>query len=96
MTEAAFGDRSQIAAGGDGVVSIDRLYGGKSTFRLGSWFVAYSKWFAWGIREVRAARARGLPPIRVRIPVNCRSDGPRPTRKPTSGLSLSSDSNRQS
>jgi dolichol-phosphate mannosyltransferase len=30
------------------IVAIDRLYGGKSTFQLRSWFVEYFKWFVWG------------------------------------------------
>jgi len=32
------------------IVSIDRLYGGESTFRLGPWIVEYSRWFLWGLR----------------------------------------------
>ena len=32
------------------IVSIDRLYGGESTFRLGSWIMEYSRWFFWGLR----------------------------------------------
>jgi len=32
------------------IVSIDRLYGGESTFRLGPWMVEYSRWFLWGLR----------------------------------------------
>ena len=32
------------------IVSIDRLYGGESTFRLGPWLIEYSRWFLWGLR----------------------------------------------
>jgi GT2 family glycosyltransferase len=49
------------------IVSIDRLYGGKSTFRLGPWFVEYLRWFVWGaIRLRRMSRAeRSITPVRV-------------------------------
>jgi len=49
------------------IVSIDRLYGGKSTFRLGPWTVEYFRWFIWGLRELRRNRARGGD-VLVRIP----------------------------
>ena len=35
------------------VISIDRLYGGKSTFRLGPWTGEYLRWFIWGCRHLR-------------------------------------------
>lgn len=35
------------------IISIDRLYGGTSTFVLGSWLVEYLKRFMWGARELR-------------------------------------------
>ncbi len=34
------------------IVSIDRLYGGKSTFKLGPWCLEYSRWFFWGVRHL--------------------------------------------
>lgn len=37
------------------IVSIDRLYGGKSTFRLGPWFWEYLRWFVWGAHKLRTA-----------------------------------------
>lgn len=49
------------------IVSIDRLYGGKSTFRLGPWTLEYFRWFIWGLRALR----RGGAPdsnVLVRIP----------------------------
>jgi dolichol-phosphate mannosyltransferase len=35
------------------IISIDRLYGGESTFRLSSWTVEYLRWFWWGARHLR-------------------------------------------
>jgi dolichol-phosphate mannosyltransferase len=35
------------------IVSIDRLFGGQSTFRLGSWLIEYSRWFYWGMKTLR-------------------------------------------
>lgn len=49
------------------IISIDRLYGGKSTFRLGPWAGEYLRWFVWGLARARRtdlSRARA----RVRIP----------------------------
>ncbi len=34
------------------VVSVDRLFGGDSTFRLGAWVQEYTKWFIWGVRRL--------------------------------------------
>ena len=49
------------------IVSIDRLYGGTSTFRVGPWAVEYFRWFIWGLYELRAHRRRGAD-VAVRIP----------------------------
>lgn len=50
------------------VVSIDRLYGGESTFILGPWLREYLRWFFWGIKNLRGRScAQG---IAVRIPLN--------------------------
>ncbi len=38
------------------IISIDRLFGGKSTFALGPWIAQYLRWFAWGMRRLRASR----------------------------------------
>jgi glycosyltransferase involved in cell wall biosynthesis len=35
------------------IISVDRLYGGKSTFRVGAWTKEYLRWFLWGTRELR-------------------------------------------
>ena len=47
------------------IVSIDRLYGGQSTFSLGPWFKEYLKWFLWGVRHLHGAKIK--KPI-VKIP----------------------------
>jgi dolichol-phosphate mannosyltransferase len=39
-------------------VSIDRLYGGESSFRAGSWTSEYFRWFVRGVREIRAEKRR--------------------------------------
>ena len=49
------------------IVSIDRLYGGESTFRLGSWVFEYSRWFLWGLGahfKNRSVRSKAT----VRVP----------------------------
>jgi len=48
------------------VISIDRLYGGKSTFRLGAWTAEYLRWFIWGCRNLRRVPRRDRPTVRVR------------------------------
>lgn len=49
------------------IVSIDRLYGGASTFAVGPWVIEYLRWFAWGLRRSMASRQRPAD-ILVRIP----------------------------
>lgn len=51
------------------IVSIDRLYGGTSTFALGPWFVEYLRWFAWGVRQSYRVRRGARSSVKVRIPV---------------------------
>lgn len=48
------------------VISIDRLYGGKSTFRLGPWTGEYLRWFMWGVRNLRKVPPSQRPVVRVR------------------------------
>jgi len=50
------------------IVSIDRLYGGKSTFRLGAWVMEYARWFFWGLRHSWLDAGKGNNRIAVRIP----------------------------
>jgi len=49
------------------IISIDRLYGGKSTFRLGPWTGEYLRWFLWGWRHLRRVPRSEQPAIRVRV-----------------------------
>ncbi len=56
------------------IVSIDRLYGGQSTFKLGPWCLEYLRWFFWGIRELRGMK--GVRPVEVRIPLSTAPTGP--------------------
>jgi dolichol-phosphate mannosyltransferase len=50
------------------IVSIDRLYGGRSTFSFGSWTVEYLRWFVWGLRQSLRLRRDRSEPVVVRIP----------------------------
>jgi len=49
------------------IVSIDRLYGGKSTFRLGPWTLEYLRWFVWGLVVLRKGHPRSGE-VAVRVP----------------------------
>jgi len=49
------------------IISIDRLYGGKSTFRLGPWTGEYLRWFVWGWQHLRRVPKSERPTIRVRV-----------------------------
>lgn len=49
------------------IVSIDRLFGGESTFRVGAWTVEYMRWFLWGALRVDR---RNKPKVAVRIPLS--------------------------
>jgi dolichol-phosphate mannosyltransferase len=48
------------------IISIDRLYGGKSTFRLGPWTGEYLRWFIWGWRNLRRVPRSERPLVRIR------------------------------
>jgi dolichol-phosphate mannosyltransferase len=48
------------------IISIDRLYGGKSTFRLGPWTGEYLRWFLWGWQHLRRRPRSARPALRVR------------------------------
>ena len=48
------------------VISIDRLYGGASTFRLGPWTREYLRWFLWGCTHLRRVPPSERPLVRVR------------------------------
>ena len=38
--------------------SVDRLFGGKSTFKPISWVKEYSKWFLWGIKKIKKRKPK--------------------------------------
>ena len=40
------------------IVSINRFYGGKSSFRLGPWVTEYLKWFLWGLQQIYVSGRR--------------------------------------
>jgi dolichol-phosphate mannosyltransferase len=50
------------------IVSIDRLFGGESTFKLGPWFVEYLKWFIWGLKNLRKGKSQKSAPAKVSLP----------------------------
>ena len=52
------------------IVSIDRLYGGESTFSLGPWFVEYLRWFVRALVLVRRAGSAHTSQVLVRVPSN--------------------------
>lgn len=56
------------------LVSIDRLFGGQSSFRLGPWVKEYLRWFLWGVRAAWRSPRR-TEPARVRVPVFYQSRG---------------------
>lgn len=49
------------------ISSIDRLYGGQSTFQVLPWALEYLKWFFWGMRYLRANRAVRSTTVQVRL-----------------------------
>jgi glycosyltransferase involved in cell wall biosynthesis len=53
------------------IVSIDRLYGGKSTFKVGPWTVEYLRWFVWGASRLHA-QPKQSPAVRIPRSVNWR------------------------
>ncbi len=49
------------------IISINRFYGGKSSFRLCSWVIQYSKLFLWGIKNLYLS-GKLKPQATIRIP----------------------------
>jgi glycosyltransferase involved in cell wall biosynthesis len=48
------------------IISIDRLFGGASSFKVGAWTWEYLYWFMWGARRsIRGPK----PPVAVRVPL---------------------------
>jgi glycosyltransferase involved in cell wall biosynthesis len=58
-----------LALGEVPIISIDRLYGGKSTFRLGPWAGEYLRWFVWGLTHTRRSQLARRQ-VRVRVPAS--------------------------
>jgi hypothetical protein len=54
------------------VVSIDRLFGGQSTFRPLPWILSYSRWFVYGMRRLPPWR-RPRPKLAFRTLSSTRS-----------------------
>lgn len=55
------------------IMSIDRLFGGESSFRPNPWIKEYLRWFLWGIRHVRKGRGQTSS---VRLPAYRGSGAP--------------------
>lgn len=49
------------------IISIDRLFGGTSTFALGPWFLGYLKWFAWAVPRLRATPHPQRDPVTLAV-----------------------------
>ncbi|MEK6984362.1 MAG: glycosyltransferase [Nanoarchaeota archaeon] len=49
------------------IISINRFYGGKSSFKLGPWVIEYTKWFVWGI--IKLNPIGGRREVALRVPV---------------------------
>lgn len=65
---------AQLKLGEVPIISIDRLYGGQSSFSLGRWLKEYFIWFLWGIRELRSARNRQKIVMRLPQTINRRME----------------------
>lgn len=53
------------------IVSIDRLYGGKSTFKVGPWTVEYLRWFLYGAQRLHRL-PKQTPSVRIPRSINWR------------------------
>ena len=59
------------------IVSIDRLYGGKSTFRPLPWIKEYMRWLIWGIIHLPPFKKNNNQKVLIRIPKSCPIDNVR-------------------
>ena len=50
------------------IISIDRLFGGESTFKLGPWFAQYLRGFIWGLKNLKKGTKNKSEPAMVRLP----------------------------
>lgn len=46
------------------IVSVDRLFGGTSSFQIGPWLKEYTKWLVWGMRKIALRRSRRTTVLR--------------------------------
>tara|TARA_B100000029_G_C17484227_1_gene926626 strand:+ start:520 stop:1326 length:807 start_codon:yes stop_codon:yes gene_type:complete len=56
------------------IISIDRLFGGKSTFRLVPWVLGYMHFFLLAVRKVPIWPFGRRVSVTVRVPINCEVD----------------------
>src|SRR3989344_7278533 len=56
--------QKKIKLGEVPIAAIDRVYAGKSTFKLGPWFWEYLHWFLWGIQNIDSKKVK-KPLIKV-------------------------------
>ena len=54
------------------VVSLNRIYGGKSSFKLGSWVAEYIKWFLWSLKKL--PRSSAIKKMLLRTPLDLKSN----------------------
>jgi len=54
------------------IISIDRLYGGKSTFLIWPWVKEYFRWFIWGVKNLPMSRKAEKPSL-LRIPQSAKT-----------------------
>jgi hypothetical protein len=47
------------------IISIDRLYGGRSTFSAWPWVKEYLRWFLFAFRNIGTLRKRDKPIVRI-------------------------------
>ena len=58
--------RAKMKLGEVPIISIDRLYGGTSSFSAGPWIKEYLKWFLWGARHLHFKGYK--PKVQVKLP----------------------------
>ena len=54
------------------LISLNRIYGGKSSFKLGPWIVEYTKWFLWGL--IKLPHLKTKRKVLLRIPLNIKNN----------------------
>ncbi len=53
------------------IISINRFYGGKSSFKLGTWVIEYTKWFFFGLKELN--KKGRMREVALRVPAKISS-----------------------